>query len=272
MILIYKDGLTFYAKDEKEPINLKYVADIGTQFIKFLENEYTETPYILLDGFEEKEEEYRKYFRDYFLGLLCDEIIFYDLNGTQINNPKPIELLMHDENFKKEYKIKHFAYKRKDGSIEIRTAYVVSNLWEALYVELIKLIESGKLVKRCEHCDRLFFPKDRVEKYCDRQLANGKTCKDVGYLSKVENDQLLKSYHTAYKTRHAEKQRKSRNKSAATKKKYEEALDIWRKKARELLHNAKKEKTELAINEFMNFLNITLDNIINNNLGGENNG
>jgi hypothetical protein len=260
IIIMYSGNTVFYEKDKS--ISFDYIADIGVHFINFIEKESKITPYSYFSEYENSEKS-REYFGGLLSTLMCEGITFKDLNGNIEKPPFAIELLSHSNRFKETFEVKHFVFPKTDGSYEIRTGYVISSLYDALYIELIKLIESGKLIKRCEHCNRLFFPKDRSEKYCDRLAENEKTCKDVGYIRKVENDELLKAYNTSYKTRHAEKQRKTRNKSASTIKKYNETLELWREKARELLHKAQDEKTEESIDEFKRFLNTSLEHLIN---------
>ncbi len=253
LLFIYSGNTTFYAEDESgRPMYLlDYCADTGIQLIRFLENESQTSPYSLLPGYE-KAEEFREYFKDFLVGLLCTGISFYDLEGNKEENPHPIELLEFDERFKKAYNVRHLILHKKDSGFEIQMGYVITNIWDALFVELIKLVENGKLFKQCEHCKRIFFPKDRAEKYCDRWVENNKTCKDVGYLYKVEKDKLLKAYNTAYKTKHAEKQRKIRGKSQSTINGYTTALDKWRETAR--LELQKAQKGEITADEFMAFL------------------
>lgn len=88
-------------------------------------------------------------------------------------------------------------------------------------------------------------------------VEGNKTCKDVGYLYKVENDKLLKAYNTAYKTRHAEKQRKPRGKSQSTVNKYANAIDMWRKDARKGLESA--QNGRISFDEFLLILNKKLE-------------
>ena len=262
LIFIYSDSTTLYEKIENgRPVILfEYISETGVQLIKFLENESQTSPYSLLSGYE-KAEELREHFREWVIDLTCEGIHYRDLEGTKVDNPHPIELLKHDERFKKPYTVRHIVQHDKNGNFEIQMGYVITDIWDALYIELIKFIETGKLFKRCGHCKRIFFPKDRAEKYCDRLAEKDKTCKDVGYLYKVENDKLLKAYNNAYKTRHAEKQRKTRGKSQSTVNKYVDAMYKWREDARLGLDNA--QNGEISIDEFMEILNKTLEASIN---------
>lgn len=258
LLFIYSENTVFYAKEENNNpvIFLNYTADIGVQLVNFLEGEYTESPYSLLEGYEESSE-LRDYFKDFAIGLLNNELGLYDLGGKKIEPPMPIELLRHSDRFKKTFTVKHFIVPDEERGFVIRAAYVISSLYDALFIELIKLIESGKIVKACENCGKIFFPKNNIEKYCDRLVESGKTCKNIGYIYKVENDELLKAYNTAYKTKHAEKQRKTRGKSQDVIDKYNNALKIWREKARVELEKA--QKKQIAKDEFLRFLKKRLE-------------
>lgn len=258
LLFIYSGNTTFYAKCEngQPKYLLDYCSDTGVQLIKFLENESISSPYSLLNGYE-KSDGLREYFKDFILGLLCEGISYMDLEGNKEENPRPIELLAHDERFKKSYNVRHLVNYKEDGTYHIQMGYVVTDLEDAIYIELIKLIESGKLFKRCEHCNKIFLPKDRAEKYCDRLVDNGKTCKDVGYLRKIGNDELLKAYNKTYKTRHAEKQRKTRGKSQSTINKYIDAMNNWREDAKSGLQ--KVQNGEITVDEFKKILNKKLE-------------
>lgn len=107
---------------------------------------------------------------------------------------------------------------------------------DACHVVLMKMIKNGMAVKECACCGRLFIPGDGQGKYCDRKLQDGrKTCKEAGYLKKMENDPLLKLYNTAYKTKHAQKQRLARGGERAEAERYDKALAQWRGRARRAL-------------------------------------
>ncbi len=262
LLFIYSERSTFYAKDENglSLILSEYCSDnsglLGMQFIRFLENEQQTTPYSLLSGYDNAEE-MRNKFKEWIEFLLCEGLSFKILDGNDMGSPTPIKLLELSDLLKSSYNVKHFAFHKKDGSFKIHLGYIISNLFDALSIELIKLIESRKLFKKCEHCKKLFFPKDRAEKYCDRITEKGKTCKDVGYLNKVESNEFLKAYNTAYKTRHAEKQRKIRGKSTSTIEKYNNALMEWKENARIQLKKAQEGK--ISKDEFKKFLDRNLE-------------
>ena len=58
---------------------------------------------------------------------------------------------------------------------------------------ILHMIENNIMLKKCENCGKYFYPASRSdEKYCNNVLKNGKTCRQLGYEIKVNNDELLK--------------------------------------------------------------------------------
>jgi hypothetical protein len=151
----------------------------------------------------------------------------------------------------------------KNSPFNFYEVYDVENIQEALFTIFMKMVVNDVRVKTCSCCQKLFIPTDKAEIYCNRPYKDNKTCKDVGYLLKIENNELLKAYNTAYKTKHAQKQRLTRNKSTSTINKYADALSKWRDLAKQKLEEYQKiynleddvAKKQLIINEFKEFLN-----------------
>lgn len=255
LYLMYSGDTVFYATENngRTEIRGNCVAKIGEWFLRFIENDTStiedssiftrESPYGLLEYEYDKES-----LKEHYKGLL--DIIFGQTSSL-------VEMLKLTDIFKKEYKVRHSTIGNTDGSLKISRDYAVENLPEALSVELILLLEHGILLKKCENCNRYFFPKDNTEKYCDRPISGDKTCKDVGYINKMGNDELLKLYNTAYKTKHAQKQRKTRNKSKVTIDVYENAINKWRSNAKAYLKEAQEGK--ITINDFKKILNKELE-------------
>ncbi|NLN48641.1 MAG: hypothetical protein GX154_06045 [Clostridiales bacterium] len=184
------------------------------------------------------------------------------------NYPRDFSMLLPHitQNYSKEKKqrlITEILSSEKDY-IEI---YTLQSFQDYLYLDMLKLIQMQIIVKKCICCKNYFISKDSAEKYCDRIYKNNKTCKDVGYLLKVENNELLKLYNRAYKTKHSQKQRNIRNKSKTTIKKYNAALKTWRTIARsklqectELYENAKSESDKnIIVHELEEVLNKDLE-------------
>lgn len=73
---------------------------------------------------------------------------------------------------------------------------------------LQNIIQYNIPVNVCQNCGKLFIPKHKVsEIYCDNVYKNNKTCGQVGYENKLNRDEILKAYRTAYKTQNAKKHR-----------------------------------------------------------------
>ena len=122
------------------------------------------------------------------------------------------------------------------GEFEIVESFEAVTYLDACHIVLMKMIKNSMAVKECACCGRLFISGDGQGKYCDRKLHDSrKTCKEAGYLKKLESDPLLKLYNTAYKTKHAQKQRLARGGTTAEAERYEKALAQWRGRARRAL-------------------------------------
>ncbi|GEM_PF-4886123 len=131
-------------------------------------------------------------------------------------------------------------------------------------------------VKKCGLCKQYFIPTHKSQKYCDRIYQSNKTCKDIGYSKKIEDDIFLKLYRKAYKTKHAQmvnntkvkyKSDRLKNKYEKLREKYEDAIYKWREenKPKILEYHRKydsltneKDKQDL-IREFEEILNKSLE-------------
>ena len=138
----------------------------------------------------------------------------------------------------------------KDKTLEMVPTCHSQNIITLVYIELFNLLENFSLGK-CASCDEYFVPTRSSEVYCEK-------CRDIGYLNKVKNDELLKAYNTAYKTKHAQKQRHSgANSSPETKEKYKIALENWREEAKKKFKQVQQE--EISEEKFYNFLSSDLE-------------
>lgn len=88
--------------------------------------------------------------------------------------------------------------------------YSFSNLCDLIGFEIRQLKGSGRCVKVCENCGRLFIPANRIdEKYCNYPLTVTKTCRQAAFDARLSRDDILKTYRKIYKTQNARKQRNS---------------------------------------------------------------
>ena len=94
--------------------------------------------------------------------------------------------------------------------------YETENLEAFLLFSIIKCLEYGIKINKCENCGKYFVPLTRNDEiYCDNVFSNGRTCKQIGYENKIKNDDILKEYRRVYKNKNAYKQRtKNKNPNA----------------------------------------------------------
>jgi len=60
-------------------------------------------------------------------------------------------------------------------------AFLLKNSQDLLALEIFCVLNSKKVLKKCEHCGRFFFPTGRSDAlYCDRVLDDGFSCKKIG--------------------------------------------------------------------------------------------
>lgn len=102
-------------------------------------------------------------------------------------------------------------YAKAVNTTKIYEEYEINNLQELLYLEIIDMVQSETLIKKCENCNKYFVRNDKKKKYCDRIDESGMICSKVAKKKRQEqkykNDPALKLYHTAYKTHHARRKK-----------------------------------------------------------------
>ena len=139
----------------------------------------------------------------------------------------------------------------KDSKMSFYYVYTMTTLLSVLMFEFGRMLRKKVEVKKCENCGKFFIPSVRSDEiYCDYEFKNGKTCKQVGYEIKLNNDEFLKAYRTAYKTQHAKMQRNKKNKPDYK----EKVFDVWVKYAKENLNQAK--NGDITLEEFKKFINV----------------
>lgn len=127
--------------------------------------------------------------------------------------------------------------------------YYFSDIINAIIFDMFALIDKNFPIKTCENCGNYFIPSKRSdEKYCDYPYENGKTCKEIGYINKVNSDDILKTYRSIYKTQNARKQRNKNNVSNI-----DDRFKKWHQYAKSQLELCKDEK--ISINEMITRIN-----------------
>lgn len=72
----------------------------------------------------------------------------------------------------------------------------------------LSILKDEVVIRKCQNCGDYFLPRSRSDEiYCDKQLPNGRTCKTVGYDTKIKQDKVIYEYRKIYKTQNARKQR-----------------------------------------------------------------
>lgn len=122
-----------------------------------------------------------------------------------------------------------------NNSLVFCDIFSVSSANAALAFDFITVVKENKVIKSCQNCGKYFVPAARSDEiYCNNIFKGNKTCKQVGYEEKINNDDLLKAYRTAYKTKNAFKNRNKKNNLHA-----QEDFDNWVKSAKEKLEQAR---------------------------------
>jgi len=95
---------------------------------------------------------------------------------------------------------------------EVYEEYVIDNLKQLLFLEIMSMIKTNTVIKKCKNCGLYYVVTNRKIEYCDRIVAGEeKTCYAIGskrtFEKKLENDYPLKIYTRAYKKNHTRRQR-----------------------------------------------------------------
>jgi hypothetical protein len=95
-----------------------------------------------------------------------------------------------------------------NGIVSLCDIFTITSSQAAFDFDLASIAKSQTTVKKCDNCGKYFIPSSRSDEiYCDNIYKKGKTCKELGYENKLEKDEALKVYRTAYKTQNARMQR-----------------------------------------------------------------
>lgn len=126
----------------------------------------------------------------------------------------------------------------KDKEVEFTSSVVLHDLpdiYAMCSFVLSKMLLEGARIRKCKSCGRYFVPLNRSdEQYCYRKNASGKMCREQSYSAKINSDNYLIAYRTAYKTHNARKQRNRSNRINA-----EDEFEQWVTRAKQLLRDAR---------------------------------
>lgn len=141
--------------------------------------------------------------------------------------------------------IKH-AHQLQDN--EIYEEYVITDLYQLLFLEISKMMDAKTIIKKCRHCGRYFIVENLNMRYCSR-IAEGEEqpCNIIGskntFDEKLKTELALKLYNRAYKTHYTRI-----NGDTMTRANF----DQWKKEAKDKLGETR--TGELDITEFETWL------------------
>ncbi len=132
-------------------------------------------------------------------------------------------------------------YAKQITSPNAYETYKINSLRQLLDLEILSMIQTGTMIRKCNSCGKYFVVSSRRTAYCNRVNASGVSCSAVGskqsFQRKLENDEALRIYNRAYKTHHA------RIRSGKMK---ENHFSLWRMEAKEMLERVRAGELELG--------------------------
>lgn len=119
--------------------------------------------------------------------------------------------------------------------------YVITDLRQLLYLEVVKMIQSNEIIRKCKNCGKYFVINNRNKSYCDRIDETGEQCSAVGakrsFQKKLEQDNALKIYNRAYKTHFARVKKGTMDRND---------FKSWRTTAKDKLEQVRKGEQDIA--------------------------
>lgn len=106
----------------------------------------------------------------------------------------------------------------KNNTYFFQEIFKITTLNDFMKYDILKIIERKININVCENCGKYFIPKNKSnEKYCNNIFEKEKTCKELSYQLKLNNNEVEKLYRNSYKTQNAKKQRNSHIKNIESK-------------------------------------------------------
>lgn len=138
-------------------------------------------------------------------------------------------------------------YARAITATTIYRKHIITNLYQLLYLEIVAMIESHIMIRKCKNCGKYFVVNNRKTVYCDRIDDSGACCSAIGsnrtFQQKLAEDEALKLYTRAYKTHFARVRKKKMT---------QEDFSDWCSNAKGNLNKVR--RGELAISTFQEWL------------------
>ena len=131
-------------------------------------------------------------------------------------------------------------HRDSEHAVSMQQYFVVQDLGEMLFLELMEAVKRGVRVKRCALCDRYFALTDhRKRSYCHRLYDGKHTCKQIGAKQKfsqtVGDDPYLQEFQRVYNRMYSRYYREdASDEDVRTKKLSAEEFKAWTAAASEL--------------------------------------
>lgn len=123
----------------------------------------------------------------------------------------------------------------------VHEKYEIDNLKQLLYLEVISMIKSNIMIRKCKNCGKYFIVNNRKTVYCNRIDEHGMCCSAVGpnrsFQQKLKEDEALKIYTRAYKTHFARFRKKTMT---------QEDFSNWCADAKRKLNEVRSETLDIA--------------------------
>lgn len=83
-------------------------------------------------------------------------------------------------------------------------SYTIKKISDIIAIDNVNYQKGNINIKQCQNCGKYFIPSSRSDEiYCDNYYKDEKTCKEIGYETKLKNDIFKTAYRSAYKTQRA---------------------------------------------------------------------
>lgn len=171
-------------------------------------------------------------------------------NGSNYNELSVSKKEHTDEELKKYERItmERQSYKNKYVVMENFNIY---NIYDLINLSLYLFYRDNLVILKCKNCNKLFIPKTRnSETLCDNIYKNGKTCKQLSSIIKLENDEIRKIYRNSYKLEHGKMKRYIEN--GTYRNNIEDKFNKWKINAQKKMNEC--ENGKITIEEYREWI------------------
>ena len=233
------DNYYFIYRKVNNYTNEKIIVPVGTFLVDFLSLDLTAIEQELNTSIQQDKYKFdlalyhstkitnilRKYCNEFSATLICDDICYPERTISQRTQLLKESYSMQIEDIKyyllngkfrydsifsaADFEVNNFQeitvnFGLNDTLTTPIILYTVKDLYSMLSLDLINIKYRNIPIKQCENCKKFFIPNKRSDEiYCDRIYRNGKTCKELGYSTKISEDPFKAAFTKARKTQHA---------------------------------------------------------------------